>query len=386
MRFADIPGNRKAIKKLIQSVSNERVAHSQLFSGAEGSGSLLLAMAYASYLNCTERVKNADSEDIPYDSCGKCSSCRKIDKLEHPDLHFLFPVVKMSKEKKELSRDFFNEWREYVQLKKGIVSTSSWYNHIKVENKQGSISVADITDVLNRLNYKNQEAKVKVIIIWLAEKIQYLGAPKMLKSLEEPSDDTIFILISENQDQILPTILSRVQITKTQRPNIQEAFNYLSKKYGDYNDNLLYDAIYYSEGNISKALDYLNDKDSILYYGELFIRWMRICFSIKAVDISDFADEFHKLGREKQKYFFQYCSDRFSKGFHIHEEIGNIHFYDDKEKGFFEKFSKYISAKKFPILHEKMIEAAFHIERNGNPKIIITDLSLDIGKILRKQG
>ncbi|MBN2730285.1 MAG: hypothetical protein JXR53_13755 [Bacteroidales bacterium] len=383
MKFADVPGNRKSISKLIRSVEEGRIAHSQLFSGPEGSGSIILALAYASFLNCINKQKNEGNEDIPIDSCGECPSCRKIDKLEHPDLHFLFPVVKV--EKKELSRDFFTEWREYIIKKNGIVSLNSWYNHIQVENKQGIISVKDISDIISRLNYKNYEAAVKVIIIWLAEKIQYAAAPKILKTLEEPADNTVFILVSENQNQILPTILSRVQITKTQRPNIQEAFSYLSDRHKDQEEQMLYDAIYYSEGNVSKALEYLSDKEDILYFGELFIRWMRTCFAMVATDIFDFSDEFQKLGREKQKYFFQFSAERFSKSFHIDSQIGNIHFYNQNDKVFFEKFSSYIQAEKFPILHEKLNEASFHIERNGNPKIIISDLSFDIGRILRKQ-
>ncbi|PLW92783.1 MAG: hypothetical protein C0592_08985 [Marinilabiliales bacterium] len=382
MKFANVPGNRKSIAKLIRSVQEERIAHSQLFSGPEGSGGLLLALAYSSFLNCSNRIENTGDDDIPMDSCGECPSCRKIDKLEHPDLHFLFPIVKA--EKKELSREFFNEWREYIKQRNGIVSLNSWYNHIKVENKQGIISVKDINDILGRLNYKNFEAKVKVIIIWLAEKIQYAAAPKILKTLEEPADNTLFILISENQNQILPTILSRVQITKTTRPNIQESFSYLSKRYNDLKEESLYDAIYYSEGNVSKALEYLTDTEEILRYGELFIRWMRNCFGMNASEIVNFGDDFSKLGREKQKYFFQFSADRLSKSYHMEGNIGNINFYNENDKTFFEKFSSYIPAEKFPDLLEKLNEAAFHIERNGNPKIIISDLSFDIGRILRK--
>jgi len=382
MKFANVPGNRKSIAKLIRSVQEGRIAHSQLFSGPEGSGGLLLSLAYASFLNCLNPVTNTGDEEIPMDSCGECAACRKIDKLEHPDLHFLFPIVKS--EKRELSREFFAEWREYIHKNNGIVSLNSWYNHIQVENKQGIISAKDINDILGRLNYKNYEAKVKIIIIWLAEKIQYAAAPKILKTLEEPADKTLFILISENQDQILPTILSRVQITKTIRPNIQESFSYLSKRYSEHNEQLLYDAIYYSEGNVSKALDYLYDQTEILKYGQLFIRWMRNCFAMNAAEIFAFADEFQKLGREKQKYFFQFSSDRLSKSYHLSGNIGNVHFYNQEDKSFFEKFAEYISPESFPLLHDKLNEAAFHIERNGNPKIIISDLSFDIGRILRK--
>ena len=384
MKFADVPGNRKAIQKLIRSVKERRIAHSQMFHGSEGSGKMVLALAYASYLNCTNRQEFDKKNDIPSDSCGECASCRKINKLEHPDLHFSFPIVKI--DKKERSRDFFGEWREFIKKSNAIISINAWYNHIKVENKQGIITADDISDILSRLNYKNYEAQTKVIIFWLAEKIQYNAAPKILKTLEEPADNTVFILITENQDQILPTILSRVQLTKTKRPNIQESFTYLSTRYSDTEEQSLYDAIYYSDGNLAKALEYLSNKDEILYYGNLYIRWMRICFSMLAKDLFEFADEFQKLGREKQKYFFQFSSNRFSKSFHISGGIGQIHFYNKEDKAFFEKFSSFISPRKYPEIHKLLNEATFHIERNGNPKIIISDLSLDIGKILRNNN
>lgn len=381
MKFADIPGNVKVLNKLVRAADEQRIAHAQLFIGPPGSGKLMVALAYAQFLNCSNRQTLNDSSGLMADSCGECPSCRKFASLEHPDLHFLFPVVKV--DKKELSRDYMAEWRDYVSRKSGIVNLNSWYEHIQVENKQGLISTDDITDILGRLQYKNHEAKIKVIVIWMAEKIQYNAAPKILKTLEEPSDNTLFILIAENHDLILPTILSRVQTTRLEAPTSQQCFNFLMSHFSGNSDEELYDAIYNSEGNIEKAFDYLQNSDEMLQVAAFFRNWMRTCFSLKGKDIFEMGVEFAAMGREKQKHILMESARKFINTFHIGQEVKKIRFYNPEDEKFFGKFAAYIHQENLDFFFEKIDEAILHIERNGNPKLIFTDLSFDIGRIFR---
>lgn len=383
MRFQDIPGNEKVINKLVRAANDQRIAHSQMFIGPPGSGKLMIALAYAQFLNCASPVKNPEGSTLLADSCGVCPSCKKFMGFEHPDLHFLFPVVKI--DKKELSRDYMPEWRDYVARKHGIVNINSWYEHIQVENKQGIISVDDISDILSRLQYKNHEARIKVIVVWMVEKIQYNAAPKILKTLEEPAENTLFILIAENPDLILPTILSRVQTTRTEAPDMQQSFDFLRLHYPDNPENELYDAIYNSEGNLEKAYDYLQNRDDVLMISDFFRNWMRICFSLKGKDVFALSAEFAAMGREKQKLILAESARRFLNGFHIGEEIKKMRFYNPDDEKFFSKFAPFTHDENLNLFYERLNEAIFHIERNGNAKLIFTDLSFDIGRIFRQK-
>jgi len=381
MLFRDIPGNTKVINKLITSAEEQRIAHAQMFIGPPGSGKLMVALAYAQFLNCTDRKYFNDADGLKADSCGECSSCRRFASMEHPDLHFLFPVVKA--EKRELSRDYMADWRTFVKNKAGIVNLNSWYKHIQVENKQGLISVDDINDIIGRLQYKNHEAKVKVIIVWMAEKIQYNAAPKILKTLEEPSDNTLFILIAENHDLILPTILSRVQTTRIEAPTSQQSYSFLREHYSDRPENDIFDAIYNSEGNLEKAYDYLQDSDEMKDISDFFRNWMRTCFALNGKKIFTMSGEFAEMGREKQKHILAESARKLTNTFQLGADLKKIKFYDEEDEKFFSKFATYVHKDNLDFFCNSIDEAIYHIERNGNPKLIFTDLSFDIGRMFR---
>lgn len=381
MLFRDIPGNVKVLNKLITAAMEQRIAHSQMFIGPPGSGKLMVALAYAQFLNCTDRKYFDDGEGLLADSCGECSSCRRFASMEHPDLHFLFPVVKA--DKRELSRDYMADWRTFVKNKSGIVNLNSWYEHIQVENKQGLISVDDINDIISRLQYKNNEARVKVIIIWMVEKIQYNAAPKILKTLEEPSDNTLFILIAENHDQILPTILSRVQTTRIEAPSSQQSFEFLRAQFDDRPENDIFDAIYNSEGNLEKAFDFLQNRDEMLMVADFFRNWMRTCFALNGKGIFDLSAEFATMGREKQKHILAESARKLTTTFQLGSDLKKIKFYNPEEEKFFSKFAAFVTKDNLEFFHKSFEDAIFHIERNGNPKLIFTDLSFDIGRVFR---
>ena len=380
MQFKDVPGNIKIINRLIESAEKGRIAHAQMIIGSQGCGKLILALAYAKFLNCSNKVYYNDGE-IKADSCGECSSCKKFESLQHPDLHFLFPIV--NKNKKELSLDFITEWREYLEKKSGIVGLNSWYDFIQVENSQGFISVDNINDVLSRLYFKNLEAKIKVIVIWMAEKIQYKAAPKLLKTLEEPAENTLFLLITENADTILPTVMSRMQSIRMETPSLQDCFVFLKNNFSDFSNDDLYNAVYNSNRDLDKAIDYLHKKNDLLKVNSFFVDWMRVCYTLDGHAILNISKNFADIGREKQKYYLSECAIKILKAFHISNEIGEEKFFDPKEEEFFKNFSKYIKKEGINSISYYLDEAIKQIERNGNPKLIFKNLSFDVGRLFR---
>lgn len=206
MLFREVVGQQKLKQRLIQSVKENRISHAQLFVGAEGCGSLALALAYAQYVSC----ENKQQED----SCGSCTSCTKYQKLIHPDLHFVYPVATTKSVTKDpVSDDFIKEWRECI-LSNPYLGLARWYEAIGVENKQGIINKFESAEIVRKLNLKTFEADYKVMIIWLPEKMNHVAANKLLKMLEEPPEKTLFLLVAENTSLMLQTILSRCQLIK----------------------------------------------------------------------------------------------------------------------------------------------------------------------------
>ena len=206
MQFRNIIGQNAIIERLSQSVDFDRLSHAQLIVGPEGSGTLAIALAYAQYINCTDKRDG--------DSCGVCSSCRKIEKLIHPDLHFVFPVAATASiTKNPVSDNFIEKWREFV-LKNPYQTLNEWLTFIEVENKQGGIQKSESSEIIRKLNLKTYEADYKIMLIWMAEKMNETCANKLLKILEEPPAKTVFLLIAENTEYMLQTILSRTQTVR----------------------------------------------------------------------------------------------------------------------------------------------------------------------------
>ncbi len=220
MNFAQIPGQKELIGKLVRTVHEERVSHAQLFSGPQGCGSFALALAYARFVSCENR---SDS-----DSCGTCKSCVKYEKLIHPDLHLVFPVVKGKKVTDPVSENFIEEWREFVS-RESFFSINQWLDYLDVGNAQGGIFASEASEIIKKLSLKTFESDFKIMIIWLPEKMHPATANKLLKMIEEPPGKTLFLLVSEEPDKIIPTILSRCQLVKIPSFTNDEIENYLIK-------------------------------------------------------------------------------------------------------------------------------------------------------------
>lgn len=389
MKFSDIIGQEPLKQRLRRTVLDNRVSHAQLFLGAEGSGKLALALAYAQFINCRKRTAD--------DSCGECPSCRKYSKLIHPDLHFLYPInsTKEVSGTKIMCKDFIIPWREFLLENNYYVTLPDWYDKIGIEKKQGFINAEDADGINRTLAYKAYEAEYKVMIIWMIEKMNVVSANKLLKNLEEPPDKTLFILISENQDQIIATILSRAQLIKFPRLTEYELQQGLEQHYRTETATAAKIARL-ADGNYATALMLAGKSGfgavSLETEQERFVifrEWMRRCFTI-AGNLKDY-DKLQEtlpslLGdgsREKQKELLGYSLHMFRTCLQYH--VGNHHLVklDGEELAFVKNFSPYIHPQNIEKFDEEFNRAIFHIERNANANIVLTDLSHLIARILK---
>lgn len=376
MLFSEIIGHEDIKRKLIQSVSESRVSHAQLFLGPSGTGKLALALAYAQYINCTNRSAT--------DSCGQCPSCRKIQALGHPDLHFIFPTTTTKSVKKDPESDIFiAEWREYVTKNKAYVSLADWYNFLEVENKQGVINVRDASSIMHKLSLKAYEGEYKIAIVWMAEKFNIQCANKLLKLLEEPPEKTLFILIAEEQEDLLATIRSRTALVKIPKIAFGDVKNALVGRLGC-SDQDAEDAATIANGNWLEAQRYILNKDEEKLYFNLFQMWMRLCFKANISGAIDFiANDLKPLGREKQKNFLAYGLNIFHNSLLMNNNLKDKVLLPIDEKNFTGNFCPFVNMKNVGQLCSLFEESINQIERNGNASIIFLDNTFKVAKLLR---
>ena len=301
MRFSEILGNKSFKKQLIGSVKNNRLAHSQMFLGENSSPKLLFALAYAQYINCQSKTSE--------DSCGNCSSCIKHQNLTHPDLHLIFPVLSINKLKKVVSDNFVTEWRGEV-LKNPYLDLDVWFDVFSNENKTGKtgyIYTQESDNLRRKLSLKHYESEFRVVLIWLPEKMEAKTSNKLLKLLEEPPQKTIFLLVSENTDLILNTILSRLQIVKIPSYKITETEILLKDKFPLNEAAKIKEIVSLTDGNIGRAIQFLQSESFENKYLEEYQRWMRLCYSTNISAISQWVNERSKKGRRSQSKFLKYA-------------------------------------------------------------------------------
>ena len=377
MQFKDVIGQSAIKQRLIQSVRENHVSHAQLFLGPAGCGKLPLALAYAQYILCPNRTET--------DSCGVCPTCQKMQKLVHPDLHFVVPTANTKKVKSNPDSDLFmEEWREYVIQNEGYVDTSSWYTFLDVENKQGYMSVRDAASLLRKLNMKAYEGEFKIAIIWMAEKMRTDTANKLLKLLEEPPEKTVFLLIAEDQDQLLATIKSRTALVKIPAIEISQVEEALVERLGC-NPQQAHDAALISEGNWSNACHFVKESEDRKFFFTTFQQWMRLCFRAAYSELIDFSNNIKSLGREKQKELLDYGLRIIRNALLFNNNLAGIVMLPDDEKTFNSKFAPFITPANLAQIAELFEEAIRHIERNGNAQIIFTDVSFKMVGLLKKK-
>ena len=367
MFFKDIVGQQEIKSHLIRMVEDERVSHAQLFSGLEGVGSLPMALAFSQYLNCLNPTKE--------DSCGECSSCVKAAKLIHPDIHFVFPVIKEGNST-PLSDNFIANWRSQI-LKAPYFSLDQWLSQITDTKKTGMIYAEESSAIFRKLSMKNFEGRYKIMIIWLPERMNETGANKLLKLLEEPPQSTVFILVSENPALLLPTILSRTQQLHFPAIKTEDVAACLSEKYHIPNDQVSV-AARLARGNFAQALINLNMLEEKSAYFELFADMMRSVYSRKIFELIRWVDEVAPLSRDKQKGYLDYSINMLRESYIFNFQHADLNFLNPHENDFVQKFSRFINLENVAPMVKELELAHAHIEQNGNARMVLFDTMIKI--------
>ncbi len=374
MYFKDIIGQEEIKKQLIKNVGSNRISHAYLFAESEGRGALGMAFAYAQFINCLDQTRLKDS-------CGRCSSCLKFQKIAHPDLHIFFPTATSSKEKKNISsKTYINQFREII-LESHYLSLSQWYDKIGVEKKHAIINADDCNEIINKASIKPYENKFKIFIVWMVEKLYPKAAPKILKIVEEPPENTIFIFITHNPDKLPETILSRLQLIRFPPLSNLEIKNALINKY-NCNEETASNISFMASGNFTEALHkyYLTQPDDIFYF---FRDWLRSCYSLSTKEIFSHVEKISLLGREKQKAFLNYGLKIINECLLINYNANKPQKLFEEEADFLLKFSKFTNHKNIISVTNRFNESIIHIERNANSKIVFADLSFKLHKLLK---
>jgi DNA polymerase III subunit delta' len=375
MDFAHIPGQKELIDRLIHSVTEERVSHAQLLCGPEGCGSLAIALAYAKYISCENRSET--------DSCGTCKSCIKYEKMIHPDLHFVFPVIKNKKETEPVSDSYIEEWREFVK-RSPYFTLNNWLDSIEVGNAQGLIFASEAGEIIKKLNLKAYESDFKIMIIWLPEKMHLSTANKLLKLIEEPPEKTLFLLVSEEPDKIVPTIISRCQMIKVPGFTTREISSYLIRK-NTCTEEKAKEIARVANGNIIRSIELCENEDSSIQNLEKFKKLMRFAWKRDIISIISWSEEISGTGREAQKNFISYSLRimRENLMLTLGQMKNDLVFLAGEEASFSKNFHPFINQENIYQLTDEFNNAYSHIEANGNAKIIFLDLALKVIRLIR---
>jgi DNA polymerase-3 subunit delta' len=380
MLFSEIIGQEQIKEKLIGTVSANRVAHAQLFYGSSGYGKLALALAYAQFISCRDNDKF-----VRRDSCGKCPSCIKYNKLIHPDLHFIYPVAsspKMKDSDKPSSRLVVKEWRQLLERKNYYITLNDWYQEIEIDNKQAIINTHDCTNIIHTLSYTSYESEYKVMIIWMIEKLHHAAAPRLLKMLEEPPEKTLFLLIAEQTDLILPTILSRLHLVKIPAIESQALYEACRQRLG-MNDAAAAEATRLANGSFTQASTLLDMGDELSENFQRFRDWMRLCYSADVPAILKLSEELGKETREKLKNFLRSGLIILRNCLLTGLDMSNLVRVTREGEDFYKRFSPFVHQGNISQFVDEFDKAIYHIERNVHAGMIMLDLSLTITKLLR---
>lgn len=379
MLFSDIINQEKVKKQLIKAVNNGRVPHAQLFVAPEGTGGLPLAIAYAQYLLC----KNTNGEN----NTGSSACNQKCNKLAHPDLHFAFPVATTAQVNKHAVSDLFlEEWRTFIATRP-YGSLSDWYRFLNIENKQGKIGVEEAEAIVKKLALKSYEGGYKVLIIWMAEKLNTPAANKLLKLIEEPPDNTVILLVVEQVEQLIGTIVSRCQQIFLQPLGDQHIMAALTDKEGLLENRAMAIA-QRADGSYNKALQLVKNTGTEAQFEQWFIKWVRTAFKSKGnaaaiQGLIQWSETIAGKGRETQKIFLDYCLSFFRQAL-LHNYGANPLVYLETETENFQlaKFAPFIHSANILQINQELNDAIYHIERNGNAKVILLDLSIKLTRLL----
>ncbi len=375
MNFSQIPGQKAVIDRLRSSVAENRVSHALLLYGPEGSGKFAIALSFARYISCEKRTAE--------DACGVCPSCVKYDKLIHPDLHFVFPVIKKKAGAESVSDTFIAQWRAMV-LRSPWFSLSTWTEAMEVANEQALIPVAEASEIIRKLSLKSFESDFKIMIIWLPEKMNAETANKLLKMIEEPPAKTLFILVSEEDDRLLPTITSRCQHIRIPAISSDDLSAHLEKTSG-LGPVRASEIASIANGNMVRAMELAREDDNTAVYLDRFTRLMRTAYTRDIQSLVTWSEETAALGRERQKSFLSYALRMIRENFILNfggKENKLVHL-TQSEDDFSQKFHPFINENNINALNREFNLAFAHVESNGNTKMIFLDLALKTLRLIR---
>ncbi len=373
MQFSQIPGKSEVKRQIIQQVQKGRVPHAQFFLAREGYGALAMALAFSSYLMCEQRTED--------DSCGKCGQCLKTGKFIHPDIHYSFPVVKFGEKKRELttSDDFLPQWRE-ILAKNPYMGTTEWLQLLNSDS-QLNINVKECNDIIHKLNMMSYESDYKVLIMWLPEYLDKEGN-RLLKLIEEPTDNTFIILVAENQNLVLKTILSRCQLVKIPKFENKEISQYIQKKL-DISEAKAEQIANLSDGNINLAQNI--GMDEAPDFSDLLISWLRIAYKSDPIEINKWIAVISDMSKNDQKNFFEYGLHFFNQFvFWIYTKNKEVNL-TEKEIEIANNMTKIIDIKKAEAISTLLDEAIDNLHRNANIKILLFADTLAVGEIVRRK-
>lgn len=364
MQFNDIIGQTTIKQHLLKSVRDKRVSHAQLLLGATGYGGLALALAYAQLINC--RNPQAD------DSCGRCGSCLRSKRMAHPDIHYSYPTIGP----KALSTQFIDRWREAI-AQNPYLDAFHWLQFIKAENKQGNITVEECEDIVRKLNLMPAESGFKVLVMWLPE---YLGKEgnRLLKLIEEPPDNTLFLLVAENADLILNTILSRTQLLKIPRLSETDISQGL-QKHRQVNADTAHQIAVLAEGNLNEALALLDGEQRNNQH--LLVKWLNACMTNQTAQMDSFTEEIAEVGREGQKNFLRYAL-HFLRQCLMMKTAPQLAVLLPSEVSIAQRLTAQIGREHIAYLNTLLNDAVYHVERNANPRILFFNLSIKTADLL----
>ncbi|WP_312296441.1 DNA polymerase III subunit delta' [Chryseobacterium sp.] len=370
MNWENIAGQVNLKKLLRESIAENRVSHAQLFVGKEGYGTLPMVLAYA------KEILSQENEH----------AAAKVEHLNHLDLHFSFPVF--TDNRNSLSKSKFDEFRDMI-LASPYASYDDWTAFLESENKQLFISADEVDDQNQKFALKSFEGGTKILIVWRADKMNVAASNKFLKFLEEPPAKTIILLTAENTNDILPTILSRTQIVEVPRIQDEDLEQYLKQNHS-VTDEKVREVVHEAQGNLNEAIKLLKSGDKTNEFEQLFVQWVRDAFMVKKKpaylkSIIFWAREIAGWNREKQKNFLNYCSEIFRLALLQNYQSENLVYKKINANGFnWDGFSKYISGANIESILEEINAADLHLTRNGNPKIIWTDLGIKLSRYIHK--
>jgi len=371
MRFVDIPGHDGVKERLRALVDTERLPHALLIHGRSGIGKMMMARALAQYIHCTDRHDG--------DSCGCCPSCIQHQSFNHIDTYFSFPVLKKGSE--TVSDDEIEHWREFLQ-ESPYMDFGHWLSLLDNANGQPAIYVEESGEIMRRMSLTSHGGR-QIVIMWLPERMRVECANKLLKLIEEPLGDSMFILVSDDPESVLPTIFSRTQRVEMLRLPDEIVTDYIKRKYSlSHNDAVA--LAHLAEGSMLQADYRVRNIERQQQYLDMFMRLMRLAYQRRVAELRVWSNEVAALGREGSIEFLSYCLDQIRENFIYHLQVADLNYLTADERQFAVKFHRFINERNVAELTSRLEKAITDIRANGNAKIILYDFAVRVIMLLRR--